>query len=529
MKKRIIIADDDAMLRIAFKSLLCWQQYGYEIIGEAENGKQALTLCRQLHPDILFTDMKMPVMDGVGLLRALAEEPQRPVVIALSGYDDFALVRDAMRLGAVDYLLKLELSGPRLLQCLQQTPVKGQQEPLEKRSAAAADTGRVLRNLVSHFYLADTEMDAALQQAEITFETEPVYCMLVRAGDWFRFEDADEVENHTLQYSMENIALEIVSDCMKAYQISGKTGEVYLFAALKRRFAGRTELVQRTAARLRDILRQYLDIRCVVAVGSGSADAAGMRQAAEQAAETMRRRFCLTTDGVLWWQEVSMLQPAEQNAAVARCSDALYAGLNALDSNRTEQACDTLIETFEHAGLSHAGMLQTAAALQNGVCECLERCGRSARQTLKTSYRDLRAILALNSASDCIAWLREMQEDIALFFSCEGQDTAKGNVQRAVETIEAQYAEQLSLRELAEDLQLSPGYLSVQIKRQTGMNFSEYLMHVRLEQAKRLLEGSDIRIADVAAQVGYADQFYFSRLFKRATGITPSDYRRQGG
>ena len=61
------------------------------------------------------------------------------------------------------------------------------------------------------------------------------------------------------------------------------------------------------------------------------------------------------------------------------------------------------------------------------------------------------------------------------------------------------------------------------------MNFSEYLMHVRLEQAKRLLEGSDIRIADVAAQVGYADQFYFSRLFKRATGITPSDYRRQGG
>src|SRR5699024_10916841 len=131
------------------------------------------------------------------------------------------------------------------------------------------------------FYLADTEMDAALQQAEITFETEPVYCMLVRAGDRFRFEDADEVENHTLQYSMETIALEIVSDCMKAYPISGKTGEVYLFAALKRRFAGRTGLVQRTAARLRDILRQYLDIRCVVAVGSGSADAAGMRRAAE--------------------------------------------------------------------------------------------------------------------------------------------------------------------------------------------------------------------------------------------------------
>ena len=113
MKKRIIIADDDAMLRIAFKSLLCWQQYGYEIIGEAENGKQALTLCRQLHPDILFTDMKMPVMDGVGLplLGIVPEDPQ----VLLCANQGRPLILQASRGAATAYLnIARRLLGQRV-------------------------------------------------------------------------------------------------------------------------------------------------------------------------------------------------------------------------------------------------------------------------------------------------------------------------------------------------------------------------------------------------------------------------------
>ena len=174
-------------------------------------------------------------------------------------------------------------------------------------------------------------------------------------------------------------------------------------------------------------------------------------------------------------------------------------------------------------------MLQAAAELQNGVCECLERYGRTARQTLSHSYRDLREILTLNSASDCIAWIKSMQEDIALFFSLEEQNAASDVVQQAIDIIEKRFAQSFSLRELADELQISPGYLSVRLKKQTGMNFSEYLMQIRLQRAQRLLRTTDGRIADIAMRVGYPDQFYFSRLFKRATGMTPSEYRKQGG
>lgn len=525
---KIVIADDDAMMRIGLKAMLPWEQYGYQIVGEAKDGKEALALCAQWHPDLLITDMKMGEADGLEVLRGLSQWENPPQTIVLSGYDEFALVREAMRLGACDYLLKLELSPARLLQCLQAVRQKLVPKAPETPKSDGTDWEHVLRNLISHFYLTDEEMDHALRQAGIHFETQTVYCMLIRAGDWFRFEDADEEENRTLQYSMKNIAMEVVAGCLSAYCIYGKTGELYLFAGLKQPYAGRLELVQKTAERLRNILKKYLDIHCVIAVGSGKPNAAGMSQACRQAVEAMRRRFCVTADGVLWWNEVSLLHPTSHNPAITRCSAELYAGINTLDWPRTERAFDSLLETWAHAELSHAGMLQAVAELQNGVCECLERCGRSARQALPRSYRDLRAILMMNSSADCVKWLKSMQEDIALLFSLEDDTAAQTMVQQAVDLIEKRFAQPLTLRDLAEELQFSPGYLSVRIKQQTGMNFSEYLLHIRLREARRMLLQTNDKIAEVAEKVGYADQFYFSRLFKRATGKTPSEFRRHG-
>lgn len=98
--------------------MIAWQEHGYRLIGEASDGEQALEICRRSAPDILITDMKMPRMDGIALLRVLQKEKIQMYVIILSGYDDFQLVREAMRLGAADYLLKLELEPCKLLDVL---------------------------------------------------------------------------------------------------------------------------------------------------------------------------------------------------------------------------------------------------------------------------------------------------------------------------------------------------------------------------------------------------------------------------
>ena len=104
----VLIVDDDAMMRISLKSLIAWQEHGYRLIGEASDGEQALEICRRSAPDILITDMKMPRMDGIALLRALQKEKIQMYVIVLSGYDDFQLVREAMRLRSEEHTSELQ-------------------------------------------------------------------------------------------------------------------------------------------------------------------------------------------------------------------------------------------------------------------------------------------------------------------------------------------------------------------------------------------------------------------------------------
>ena len=105
---KILIVDDDATVRIGLKTLIAWEQYGYRLVGEAANGQH-----------IIITDMKMPVMDGLTLIKTLKNEEGFSVAfLVLSSYDDFELVKGAMKLGAVDYFLKLELDVHMLLSCL---------------------------------------------------------------------------------------------------------------------------------------------------------------------------------------------------------------------------------------------------------------------------------------------------------------------------------------------------------------------------------------------------------------------------
>ena len=105
---KILIVDDDATVRIGLKTLIAWEQYGYRLVGEAANGQQAIEIVHREQPHIIITDMKMPVMDGLTLIKTLKNEEGFSVAfLVLSSYDDFELVKGAMKLGAVDYFLKL--------------------------------------------------------------------------------------------------------------------------------------------------------------------------------------------------------------------------------------------------------------------------------------------------------------------------------------------------------------------------------------------------------------------------------------
>ena len=114
----VLVVDDDAIMRMSLHMMIDWENEGFAWMGEAENGKEALKCIDEIHPQVVITDMKMPGMDGVSLIRELKKYRHSPEILVLSSYDDYELVRESMRLGAADYLLKVDLTAEKLLQAL---------------------------------------------------------------------------------------------------------------------------------------------------------------------------------------------------------------------------------------------------------------------------------------------------------------------------------------------------------------------------------------------------------------------------
>ena len=151
---RVLIADDEMLIRVGIKSILDSSDK-YECIGGAANGKQALELAESEKPDIIITDIKMPEMDGIELIRGLKEKDCRSGIVILSNYNDFDLVREALKLGADDYLLKLQMTSDSLLKVLD--------EVCKKRNK---DRGQILRQSKSVKLLLSDVLSQTFEMSE---------------------------------------------------------------------------------------------------------------------------------------------------------------------------------------------------------------------------------------------------------------------------------------------------------------------------------------------------------------------------
>lgn len=412
----IVVVDDDAVMRLGMKTLIPWEDTEFDLLGEAENGREALELIQKCRPSIVITDMKMPIMNGVELIRALREQNQPPMILALSSYDDYELVRQAMRLGTADYLLKMDLSPEMLLQTLRSITATSA-KPQETGVQLHALRTQLVKNMISRFFVSDKDLLEQMQQARVTFAREPVWVMVLRSRLQMVLDDdeAQEEQYRTLCLSVINIVEEIVQDCLDGFCVEGYDGAFYILGTLREEFAQPEERLLRLCERLSRMIEQYLDVTVYIGIASSGANIDGLFHACRYARTAAR-------------------QAQRQNISV--------------------------LHYQVHMDMRHSE--------------------------------------------------GPITEDIA---------------QQAKRYIDTHYSEKIILTELSAQLGITPSYLSSLMKRQLGMAFSEYIMSVRMEQASKLLSVNRLRINEVAAAVGYDNLFYFSKLFKRFSGMSPRDFR----
>ncbi len=400
---QVMIVDDEMLARAGLRSLIDWNAHGYELVGEADNGQKALELIEQLKPSIVLTDARMPVMDGVELIRECAERGTDTRFIVLSAYGDYDYVRNALKYGAVDYLLKLELEPDGLINALARAA-----ESLPK--GEMAETSHLAHR--QRYLELLTGCDAKIQQGHIAaLRAAGAPCEAFYLIVGALYQDDQPLENEHAAMLGRSL-MELLEEIASTY---GHAASFYVF-----RDHTVCTLLQA------DVLHEAL--------------------------QRMMQRALDTADATLGYR--------------------LHMGV----SMRTDK---------------------------------LERLGNAYSQALAAMRLSVRTERRFCLSANQLEQEKERHRYIT---------QAKAYVNEHIRQI-------VTLEQVAEQLSLSPGYLSKLFKAETGERFTHYVQRKKIAAAKTLLNTGDCRVSEVALQLGFDNVTYFSKLFKQITGETPQAYR----
>ncbi len=524
---RIMIVDDDFLVRANLKRLietseLC-RNAGYTVLTEVRDGEEALQQMEILHPDIIISDIKMPHVDGLELQETIMKAYPEISMIMLSGYDDLDYVRQALKNGAVDYILKHELNEKVLLQTLERAKEHVREFQKEKNPITADNRLALKRNFMRNLFLGSYH-----SEEEILFRSNVlgrkiamrnVSAVLVIV----RIHEKNVISAHLLEYAILNIIDEILQD----YQMgicSHISDEKYIFMIDYEKvysFRNRGELFRELRMRMGSCLKTYLNLSADFYEGEIVGTIVDISKSYLSAEKIYENRFFPETAGYM--RDTVTLD-------ILSVFDAAREGrmVSAIRQNDVKETEMILADIFAQL----RSLQPTVDVLQNFFLDLLSILKRAwikrdidLNRFFQPSnpqhiFRDFKNLY------DAEKWFYSLMLKTFEFAGDYSQSPGSPYVEQAIGIIHRKYAQEISQSSVAEDIGLSASYLSRLFREDLNIGFSDFLCSYRIEKAKELLKEGRRNNKEIASMTGFQDDAYFARMFKRYTGMTPKEYRK---
>ncbi|ULL14416.1 response regulator [Paenibacillus sp. H1-7] len=520
---RVLIADDEILVRIGLKTIIPWEQYGFELIGEASNGLEALDMIRQSACDIVLTDIRMPECDGLTLIERLKIESPGTKCLILSSHNDFEYVQKALRLGAVDYVLKLTMEPDELLHkliALKEQVVQENERQLQasvrefKMSVYSREAKE--KRLKDLLVKACSPQDVQEFMGEFGFwEPSEPYYIVSMALDRYQ-EELDENRfrsERLLNFTVMNILTEI-----------GKKYEQDEFVEIDN---GRFAMIASTdpcemLTEIGSAVQTFLQLSVSSGISQPLESLNEMHTGFLQAEEALLHRFYHGCGGIMRYvsgrytahagpqieeEWVKLLELRDEEAALNKARDwylASSAGLEHPDELREQWI--QLVHVYGSYAAKLGGDLYSVPLYDNRY--------------------PFHAVRSLETLQEIYNWFTGWNR---IYFDYVRQLTGKvwrPEIQEVIETIRNRYNENLKVFEIAKEIGFTENYLSVLFKKETGETIMDYLTRIRMDKARELLKDQSYKIYEIAELVGYGDSNYFSKLFKKMEGMYPLEFRK---
>lgn len=517
----VVIADDEKYICSLVKSLIQWQEHGLTLLGMFGNGDDVLAQFHKQAPDLLICDIEMPGTDGLGLIKTVTGRWPACRIIVISGFRNFEYAHTAMQHGVTHYLLK-PIDGDELNGAIRAVMADAPQPA----GVVSAVGEQAVRLGFADILLAGAPLTDGLWQINQKYH----YHFAPGSFSALKIVFADEGSHpdtlpwvHSVFSEQAKPRLQDFCTEVELYRLTAVSAVAVLNYPPEER-----HLNSVLDKLLRGVLVDFsarTQYRFSVGVGLPAADIRQLPACVQSAERAVCARL-YAPERVIYYADPARpaARPFELEAAGRMELDAC---LEAIDLPRLERWINGSFlaydKQFRHApeqAFAFCRRVTEAAALRFDALDIPVADKTAFARNASTVFEGCSSADALRRAL-----FRVVEEEVTARLS-QRQQNSVAYVQQAKQWIAWHYAEDVTLEVLAEKLHISPVYLSILFKNVTGMNFSKYLTSVRMERAKELLKHCDMNLGQIAGAVGYDSANYFSSVFRRVTGLKPSEYRR---
>lgn len=518
----VLLVEDEIAIREGIRDVIEWEKIGYRFIGEARNGEEALNLYYQHHPDLVITDIRMPKMDGLDLIAAIRRRSKETKILILTGFEEFAYARMALKFDVRDYLLK-PVAPHELSELVAQIKSELDDLAIAKEYSMSRVYSLESRNIRRRMTML--KMIFGISSLKI----HDAYCLddaLIASATYFRIVvyDFDHVHRSINPDKYRDIFQHCNPSAIYSELIPDPSGtliECLFFAGNNTSITDISDLIDRK----RELILLETQLSVSAGIGRAIHDFSDIQVSYETARDALESRY-IHGGGANYDAmsiHINYIYKGENNAILK-----LLKSVESSAVDEWDKGLDYIIEELKKSSASKEQCQEIITLVISAMLNKLRQLVPDFNAEDGKNSLFIQKANSYKTLDKLHSWLKDLVSELISVLKVRRLDSSFSLAEKARQYIETHYMySSLAVEDLCDNLGVSQSTLSRLFKNYLDTNFSALLCEVRIMAAKRLIQQTDLRNKEIAYQIGYNSPQYFSHVFTKNIGYSPSEFRRK--
>lgn len=521
---KVIVVADEAITRIGISYSVFWEKCGYTIVGNASNQEEMVTLIKSDQPDFIFAEFKCNNNEEIEVIHNIKVNSPQSEIIAFGSNHDLSYIKKLLNLGVFDYIDKKSFEPNLLIKKLtyyKEVLAKKNTEFLKdnkeiNNSILFAAQSQILKELLFGRRSGEELNQSILKLYGIMFPHHNFVVLMTK------FPDNEELYNKP---DTQHYFQSIVERGTVLYTCDSSLNEMcFIYNFREDSQDEHEDIVKEIAEKILHNIKKHFGVNTNIFISSLHKDIEDISVAYLQCCRAMKMNRGISSHPLIYFDEKEKKRHLNQNISLGKYVNELAYALKELDEVKVKYVFSSMINEIHEMNYIELGQLKyTLSVIVYVMNHYTERAGNQREESLIDAKDTYNYLEQLESKHDCITFIQHLGHQLLVMMN--NNSGSNFYIRKMKDYVKNHYFQKVDMKVVANDMGLTTSYMSTLFKKCTGQTYKEYLIHYRLEKGKELLLKTTMHVAEISQLVGYDNEHYFSKIFKKKMGVTPTEYR----